>query len=161
MLDLGSIAIDTNVIIYAFDTSSSVDKRETARSILGRAGRFPLRLPLQVAAESFRVLTRHLGWTNAAAREAVAALLADIPHVAATRESTLAAFGLCADHNVAFWDALLVSAASAAGCGLMLTEDFQDGRRFDPPHVVRTLWILNPFLEANRRALETLGVLAP
>lgn len=161
MLDLGSIAIDTNVIIYAFDTSESANgKREIARSILTRAGRLPLRLPLQVAAESFRVLTHRFGWSKHAAKDALAALLADIPHVAATGESILAAFELCADHDVAFWDAVLLSAASAGGCGLMLTEDFQDRRRFDPPHVARSVWILNPFLQENREALETLGILA-
>ncbi len=159
MLDLGSIAIDTNVVIYAFDRSCEIEKRDTARSILARAGRAPLRLPLQVAAESFSVLTRRLGWTNSDAKEIVAGLLTDIPHVATTRESTLAAFELCADHGVAFWDATLLSAASRGGCGLMLTEDFQDRRRFDPPQVARTVWILNPFREENRAALEALGVL--
>lgn len=159
MLDLGSIAIDTNVVIYAFDQSANIEKRETARAILARAGRFPLRLPLQVAAESFSVLTRRFNWTRADANETVAALLADIPHLAATRESTVAAFELCADHDVAFRDANLLAAATSGGCGLMLTEDFADRRRFDPPQVARTIWILNPFLEENRAALEELGVL--
>jgi len=53
VLDLGSIAINTSVVIYAFNRSSEIAKRETARSILARAGRFPLRLPLQVAAGCF------------------------------------------------------------------------------------------------------------
>jgi predicted nucleic acid-binding protein len=160
VLDFGAIAIDTNVVIYAFDASeSAAAKRGVARAILERAGRFPLRLPLQVAAESFRVLTHRLGWAKRDAKEVLTALLTDIPHLGATRDSTVTAFELCADHKVSFWDALLLAAASAAGCGVMLSEDFQDRRRFDPPHVARTIWILNPFLEENREALETLGVL--
>jgi len=107
----------------------------------------------------FRVLTRRLGWTFGDAKEAVAALLADIPHVATTRESKLAAFGLCADHGVAFRAANFLSAASWGGLRPDVTEGFQDRRRFDPPHVARAVWILNPFLEANRAALEALGVL--
>lgn len=161
MLDFGLIAIDTSVVIYAFDTSAVVDKRETARAIVSRAGLLPLRLPLQVAAETFRVLTQRLGWTKRDAKDVLSALLADIPHLGATRDSMLTAFALCADRNVAFWDAVLLSVASAAGCGLMLSEDFQDRRRFDPPDVARTVWILNPFCEENREALETLGVLPP
>jgi predicted nucleic acid-binding protein len=40
VLDRGSIAIDTNVVIYAFDRSSEIEKRETARSFLLAQGAF-------------------------------------------------------------------------------------------------------------------------
>jgi predicted nucleic acid-binding protein len=32
--------------------------------------------------------------------------------------------------NVSFWDAAIVEAARAAGCGVVLTEDLQDGMDF-------------------------------
>jgi len=42
--------------------------------------------------------------------------------------------------GLSWWDALIVSAAQATGCQLLLSEDFQDGQSFDG------LKILSPFL---------------
>ena len=42
-------------------------------------------------------------------------------------------------HVFSFWDALLVQTAPRAGCMMLLTEDLQDGRRFDGL-VVRNLF---------------------
>lgn len=38
--------------------------------------------------------------------------------------------------GLSFWDALIVAAAGAAGCDRLLTEDLQDGQRFDGVLVV-------------------------
>jgi predicted nucleic acid-binding protein len=43
-------------------------------------------------------------------------------------------------YQLSFWDALIVAAAKAAGCGYLLTEDLQDGQDLDGVKV------LNPFL---------------
>ncbi len=42
--------------------------------------------------------------------------------------------------QLAYWDSLIVAAAERAGCGYLLSEDFQTGRRFGP------LTVVNPFL---------------
>ena len=34
-------------------------------------------------------------------------------------------------HAISFWDALIVRAAAAAGCQVLLTEDLQDGQVFE------------------------------
>jgi predicted nucleic acid-binding protein len=44
--------------------------------------------------------------------------------------------------SVSYWDALIVAAAETAGCGYLLSEDFQAGRKFDD------LTVVNPFLTA-------------
>ena len=155
--DAGSVAVDTNVIIYALDRDTTSQKSPVARHILRRAGRFPIRIPLQVVAESFSVLTKRYTWTTDAARAAISQLLTGLPHVATTAESTRAAMELCTNHHVAFWDALLVTAAAAGGCGAILSEDFQDRRRFDPPDVARRIVIVDPFNDANREILQALG----
>ncbi len=41
---------------------------------------------------------------------------------------------------VSWWDALIVGAAQISGCGILLSEDFQEGQVFD------TVRVLNPFL---------------
>ena len=38
-----------------------------------------------------------------------------------------------------FWDSLIVASAEAAGCAYLLSEDFQDGQKYD------TVTIVNPF----------------
>ncbi|WP_295432446.1 hypothetical protein [uncultured Thiodictyon sp.] len=43
------------------------------------------------------------------------------------------------DHDFAFWDAMLVQAARAAGVTRLLTEDMQDGR------VIGAMRLENPF----------------
>lgn len=45
-----------------------------------------------------------------------------------------------------FWDALIVAAARAAGCGYLLTEDLQNGQVLDD------LRIVNPFLHQPAEA---------
>ncbi len=157
-VDIGAIALDTKVVLYAFDGAAG-RKHERARQILRRSSRFGARLPLQVAAETFRVLTGRFGWDKTSARETIAALLDDIPHAVTSADSTLAAMALCEAHALAFWDALIVTAAAGAGCGAVLTEDLQDGCRFDPPDIVRTMLVINPFDEENREVLEAIGVL--
>jgi predicted nucleic acid-binding protein len=58
----------------------------------------------------------------------------------------MAARRLSAAHNVAFYDALIVAAATEAGCGTLYTEDMQHGRAFGG------LTIVNPFADGPYRA---------
>ena len=55
-------------------------------------------------------------------------------------DDVLAAIDLHAAHQLSFWDALLVQAASRSGCSVLYTEDLQHGQRFGELEVV------NPFL---------------
>jgi predicted nucleic acid-binding protein len=59
---------------------------------------------------------------------------------------------LAADHDLSIWDGLIVSAATEAGCRVLLSEDLQHGFTWhgltvinpylQPPHA-----LLKPFLE--------------
>jgi predicted nucleic acid-binding protein len=48
---------------------------------------------------------------------------------------------LARDHDLSFYDALIVAAALDAGCQSLFSEDLQHGRRFGP------LQTANPFIE--------------
>lgn len=50
---------------------------------------------------------------------------------AARSARILGAIDLCRLHALTFWDALVVRAASAAGCGRLLSEDMHDGQTID------------------------------
>jgi predicted nucleic acid-binding protein len=52
------------------------------------------------------------------------------------------AITLAREHRLAFYDALIVAAASHANCAVLFTEDMQDGNRMG------ALTIHNPFLAA-------------
>jgi predicted nucleic acid-binding protein len=72
-------------------------------------------------------------------------VLADVrdaldPPLPLTAETHEAGLALARDHDVAFYDALIVAAARDAGCATLYSEDLQHGRRFGD------LTVVNPFL---------------
>lgn len=66
-------------------------------------------------------------------------LLAEMDLIRVDLGLILAAIDLHRLNSFSFWDALIVRAASTAGCGLLLTEDLQHGQ------VVDGVRIENPF----------------
>lgn len=131
--------LDTNVLVYADDLDAG-DKRERAQALLGEvlaAGDGVL--STQVLQEFFSISTRKLGVDPTMARRKVE-LLAEMDLVRIDLDLILAAIDLSRLHSFSFWDALIVRAASTAGCGVLLTEDLQHGQ------VVDGVRIENPFL---------------
>ena len=84
-------------------------------------------LPAQVLGELHRVL---VGKARRAPDEARTAIIgwADAFDVAdSTFDAMRSALDLAADHQVAIWDALILSVAADHKCRLLLSEDFQHG----------------------------------
>ena len=130
--------LDTNVLVYADDLDAG-DKRERAREVLQEAmASGEGVLSTQVLQEFFVITTRKLGVDPALARRKVE-LLAEMDLVRVDLALLLAAIDLSRLHSFSFWDALIVRTASAAGCGVLLTEDLQHGQ------VVNGVRIENPF----------------
>jgi predicted nucleic acid-binding protein len=132
------VFIDTNVLLYADDLDAG-DKRETAQSLLHQAyvdGDGVL--STQVLQEFFVASTRKLGVPAEIARRKVE-LLSRLDIVTIQPSLILDAIDLHRLHSLSFWDALIVRAASAAGCQRLLTEDMQSGQ------VIAGVKIENPF----------------
>jgi predicted nucleic acid-binding protein len=134
---------DTNVLVYLFDADAPA-KRERAREILatdGVEGR--LVISTQVLQELFVTVTRKLAVPLPPA-EALAALdsLDELPVTAVDRPLVRAAAELSIRHRISLWDALIVEAARAGGCQVLLTEDLQDGWE------VAGLRVENPFRDS-------------
>jgi predicted nucleic acid-binding protein len=130
--------LDTNVLVYADDRDAG-GKRDRARALLRDAlvaGNGVV--STQVLQEFFVIATGKLGVEAEVARRKVE-LLATMDVVRPDPAMILAAVDLHRLHSFSFWDALIVRAASTAGCGVLLTEDLQDGR------VVDGVRIENPF----------------
>lgn len=112
-------------------------KRERARALVeseGTAGNIVV--STQVLQEFYVSVTRKLGkpLAEAAVRE-IAAFEVVEPDVALVLHS----IAIARSERLSLWDALIVEAARARACERLLSEDLQDGRRFD------SLCVGNPF----------------
>jgi predicted nucleic acid-binding protein len=120
------IAIDTNILAYAENVDTD-ERRNEALDVLGRLPRTDIVLPVQVLGELFNVLTLKARRPHETAKNAVLTWRDLFIVVDTTSEIMASATDLASDHAMRIWDAVILSAASAAGCRLLLSEDFQDG----------------------------------
>jgi len=129
--------VDTNVLVYAYDADAGA-KHDDARSHVQALWREESGLvSSQVLQEFYVTVTRRLGrpLPRRTAREIVATYGAWPVHRPDV-DDLLAASELEERHRLSFWDALIVVSASRSGARSLLTEDLQDGRRFDGLEVV-------------------------
>lgn len=132
------IFVDTNVIVYRFDTTEP-EKHERAERWLdalwaNRAGR----LSTQVVHDLYVTLTRKLSMAREDSRAIVRSLHAWEP-VRLDQDLVEDAWLLEDRFELSFWDALIVAAARSSGSTHLLTEDLQHEQDFDGVEVV------NPF----------------
>ncbi len=133
-----AVALDTNVLAYAEGVNGG-ERRVSAIAVLEEFGPGGIVIAAQALGELFAVLTRKARWPAEEARNAVLGWHASFPLVATSESVLLDAMELAASHQFALWDAIMVAAASQAGCRLLLSEDMQDG------FIWRGVTIRNPF----------------
>ena len=151
----GPVFVDTNVIVYRYDTRVPA-KQSRADDWLklvwsSRSGR----LSFQVLQEFYATTTRKL-------RPAMAAVEAQriVRGLAAWRPVPIdlpvleRAWFLEERFALSWWDALIVSAAQGCECRVLLTEDLQHGQEFD---MVR---VIDPFASADRTPQQILDALS-
>jgi predicted nucleic acid-binding protein len=142
-------SLDTNVLVYA-EGLDGKPIQERALSLVDRLAPESTLLPVQVLGELFSVLMRKGGRSRAAARDAVLRWGDTFPLVETSSSVLLAAMDLCVDHQLAFWDAIILSAAADAGCRLLLSEDLQDGFTWSG------VTVANPFATVRHPLLDAL-----
>ncbi len=120
------VALDTNVLAYA-EGVNSAERRNTALDLVQTLRQESIVIPVQVLGELFNVLVRKAGRSRADARDALLSWCDAFPIVETMPEVMLAAADLATDHRLGIWDAVILSAASQAGCRLLLSEDLQEG----------------------------------
>ena len=131
-----SAFFDTNILVYAQQTGGKADR---ARALLAGGGK----ISVQVLNEFTAVYRRkqRKNWREIA--EAISDVLTAVdPPLALTLDLYAAARTLAEDHQLPFYDALIVASAIEAGCDTLFTEDMQHDRTFG------RLAIVNPFLES-------------
>jgi predicted nucleic acid-binding protein len=129
--------LDTNIVVYAFDTADP-EKQRVAIDVLESGRR--LVVSTQVLLETWWVLTRRLERPlSEDAASGVIDELCRLPVVSTDADLVRRAITTSRRWQLAVWDALIVEAARSSGCDRILTEDLQHGQNFDGVKVA------NPF----------------
>ena len=141
------IFVDTNVLIYALD-DADLKKQQAAqawRSELWKSRRG--RISFQVLQEFYVKVTQKWPDASEEARSEVRDLLTWRP-LPVDSEILQQSWKIQDRYRLSFWDALIVSAAMAASCKYLLTEDLQSGQRLG------NLIVVNPFLRDPNAVLS-------
>jgi predicted nucleic acid-binding protein len=143
------LALDTNILAYAEGVNGASLKR-AAIDLIERLPEDRTVLPVQILGELFHVLVRKAGQTRAHARAAVLNWRDAFPVVETSAAILASAMDLAADHQLGIWDAVVVSAAAAANCRLLLSEDLQEGFTWSG------ITVVNPFSPSPHPRLDGL-----
>ena len=133
--------VDSNVLVYAFDSSAEI-KHAAARQLLeGLWERETGCLSVQILQEFFVTVTRKV--PRPLSIDAAADRIRELAVwkvFAPTADDVLVAIALQQKARLSFWDAMVIHAAAESGCDVLWTEDLNDGQ------VVRGVRIRNPFV---------------
>ena len=135
-------AVDTNVLVYAFDADEPV-KRDKARDLIAmlvQAGNSVLLW--QVAGEFVAAMRKWESKGRVSADDVKSyakEMLAYFPVALPPPSVILRSFDLTAQFSLSHWDSLLVAAAIEAGVDTLYTEDLQSGAASE------TVIVVNPF----------------
>jgi predicted nucleic acid-binding protein len=130
--------LDTNILIYAIDSSEG-SKHKLASKLLLRAAMMRQPLMLQSLNEFAAVVARKRLISASQIVKILRFHEKSFNIIPPNSEDLFAAVHAQQTHNLPFFDALLWATSKRAGCQVMLTEDFQDGRSLDGVHFI------NPF----------------
>lgn len=129
-----SAFFDSNILIYAYSTDI---RRQRALTAIAGGGV----ISAQVLNEFTNVLRKKQKQDWAIIEAAVQSIRFRFPDIVPlTSDTHAAALVLARDHGLSFYDALIVAAATDAGCDTLYSEDMQHGRS------IGALAIVNPFL---------------
>jgi predicted nucleic acid-binding protein len=136
--------LDTNVIIYAYDTSAG-DKHRKARDLLASLWESGLGMVSTQVLQEFHVtVTRKI--PKPLALSAACGIITDFltwDVVINDGDAILKAIDLQEKHGFSFWDSMVVAAAISGGAAVLLTEDLSDGQK------IGGVEIRNPFAEGE------------
>jgi predicted nucleic acid-binding protein len=143
------LALDTNILAYAEGLNDG-KRRDAALNLIRRLPQESVLLPVQVLGELFNVLVRKAGRTQAEARDVLLSWRDSFPLIETSPDIIVTAADLATDHRLGIWDSVILSAASGAGCRLLLSEDLQEGFTWGG------VTVTNPFSPSRHPLLQPL-----
>lgn len=137
---LGKTFFDTNVLVYAFDDTNPA-KQTRAQELLSDIPVDSIVVSGQVLSEFYWITTRRIQ-RPLSPSEALAVIgwLAEYSVVPIDGHLVGRAIELSESAGIAYWDALIVSAAASMSCERVLTEDLNHSQLID------SVKIENPFI---------------
>ncbi|HEX4180193.1 MAG TPA: PIN domain-containing protein [Caulobacteraceae bacterium] len=133
------ITADSNVFVYLWDNDEPRKMAVAQRVVAALGATHQAVVGLQVVGEVQNVLRRKLRQPPWEAAQNARNILATFDTFGPTESNVSEALALMSTGRMAYWDALLVTAARDAGCAVFLTEDMEDGARHG------SIEIINPF----------------
>ncbi len=144
----GPVFVDTNVFVYRHDDSVPEKQSRAEQWIVFLVRSRTGRLSYQVLQELYATLTRpRLSFDHSEARRIVQLLSVWQP-LRIDTGILERAWQAQERHAISWWDALIVAAAQAGQCSILLTEDLQPGQVFDGVRVV------DPFAWPDKKPQE-------
>lgn len=131
--------LDTNILVYSVDKEAGA-KHALAMQIIDKAIFVDCILTIQALAEFYNAVTRKGHAEHSQAYAFIETWTEIFPVVDNGGTILMRALNAVKDHKLSFWDAMLWSAAKDAGCSMILSEDFQDGR------ILGGVSFYNPFI---------------
>ena len=131
--------IDTNVLIYAFDSDAGVRHSKSADLIERLTIDGNGALSTQVLSEFYSFSTRKLGMRSEEADEVIRDLASWKIHAPGHRD-VVQAISMQLRYQVAWWDAMILNSALELDAIILWSEDFNNGQTFNG------LTVRNPFL---------------
>lgn len=135
------IFLDTNVIVYAYDTSAGGKHTKANKILMDLWESGYGAISTQVLKEFYVTVTQKIPHTLSS--EDAAEIIGDFLNwevVVNDGNSILEAISIQRKYRLSFWDALIITAAQESGCSLLYSEDLNSGQK------IRNLQIQNPFI---------------
>jgi predicted nucleic acid-binding protein len=123
----GKAFLDTNILICAHDAGSPDKQRKSREAITQLAASRLGVISTQILQEFYVAATRKLGVSPIAAK-GVLKTCSVFEAVPVSPELIQEAIDCSILNDVSFWDALVLAAASSAGCSTVYTEDLNAGQ---------------------------------
>ena len=135
------IFLDTNIIVYAYDTSAGEKHEKAANTIVDLWDSGLGLISTQVLQEFFVTVTAKLPkpLETGPASEIISDFLKwDV--VINDGDIILDAIEIQTEYGYSFWDSMIITSAIKGGADLLFTEDLTDG------HSIKGVAVVNPFI---------------
>jgi len=136
----GRVFLDANVLVYAQDAGAPKKQRVSREIITRLSSSVDGVISTQVLQELYLAATRKLGVPPLAAK-GILKTFGVFDTVQVSPALIQEAVDCSILNQLSFWDALILAAAAAAGCGVVLSEDLNPGQ------VILGVKVQNPFVE--------------
>jgi len=137
----GKFFMDTNIIVYAFDSPKS-PKRKVSDKLIKQAHQNKGCTSFQVIQEFLNVATQKFEspLKHEDAQIYLSKILFPICEIFPTEELYFAALEISSRWKYSFYDSLIISAALESDCSILYSEDLQHNQK------IYQLTIVNPYL---------------